>query len=433
MKYIHLTIIIATMLLFPSFAQAQESNKAPPLEITADYSLEWDRNNKVFTANKNAVAKQGELMISSETLKAYYRKENGKSMTLYKLVATGNVKINSKGSVAYGDNVEYNIDEKRAVMTGNALKMVSDDQVLTAKDNFEYWVEEGRLVANGAVKIIRPKINKSGKDILEASSVTAIMKENKQGKRILDRLIAQNSVKITTPTETLTGKKGVYKAARNIAEITGDVKIIHGKNILQGEKATVDLNTNISRMFGGASAGGTGTIKRVRGIFYPGSQKKKDKKPELDSSANLSVKPILDTIESKILPLNPETSIPPPPVDQETTQKPVKLIPPTTSTIQNKAPKSGQAIKRVQAVQPSFNSSLSTERNPQIQKESPLQQPDLMISVPGNSAPSSRLLTAPTPNTKNTETKIINSDIENKNNTDNKEKTEFSSPGVGNE
>jgi lipopolysaccharide export system protein LptA len=75
-------------------------------------------------------------------------------------------------------------------------------------------------------------------------------------------------VKITTPTEVLTGDYGIYKAETNTAEVKGNVKIVRGPNTLEGDRAQVDLNTNVSSMFGGEGTG------RVKAVFFPGSEKK---------------------------------------------------------------------------------------------------------------------------------------------------------------
>ena len=151
-------------------------------------------------------------------------------------------------------------------MTGSDLKLISPDQTVTAKDKFEYWVVEGKLIAFGDATIIRK--NQQGEiTTLVANTITAYLKEDKEGKRVLDRMEASGNVIITTPTEVLTGDNGLYNAETNMAEITGNVKIIRGPNTLEGVKADVNLNTNVSRMFGSGTSRG-----RVRGIFYPGSE-----------------------------------------------------------------------------------------------------------------------------------------------------------------
>ena len=45
------------------------------------------------------------------------------------------------------------------------------------------------------------------------------------------------------------------------------MKITRGPNILEGDRADVNLTTNVSTMKGSPAAGG-----RVRGVFYPGSE-----------------------------------------------------------------------------------------------------------------------------------------------------------------
>ncbi len=54
----------------------------------------------------------------------------------------------------------------------------------------------------------------------------------------------------------------------NTAIITGNVKITRGQNVLTGERAEVDLNTNISRLFGSSIEDGQ-VGGRVKGVFYP--------------------------------------------------------------------------------------------------------------------------------------------------------------------
>lgn len=243
------------------------SDSNEPLEITADESLEWKRNDLTFIARKNALAKQGDASVAAEILTANYRDED-KGMEIYKVAAESNVVIHSRDSDAFGDKAVYDLDKGLAVMTGGNLRMVSVDQVVTAKEKFEYWVASGKLVAMGRARVERK--NQAGEtDTLEADTITATMKDNGKGQRVLDQLEAAGNVVITTPTEIITGKHGTYRANGNKAELTGGVTIKRGPNVLEGEKAEVDLTTNTSRMFGSPMGDG-----RVRGVFYPGSEKK---------------------------------------------------------------------------------------------------------------------------------------------------------------
>ena len=265
-----LTAII-TLLLLPisTHVQAQETApKAakPPIEITADNTLEWHRGEQKIIARGNAKAEQETSSIEAQTLSANYQEGKEGRFEISQMNADENVIIRAQNSTAYGDNAIYNIDQSLATMTGENLRMISPDQIVTAKDRFEYHVEQGKLLAIGDAQASRPNKN-GGTDTLNANTISAIFKESAKGERVLDTLEAKGNVTITTPTEKITGTYGIYRAHINKAEIKGDVTITRGPNILQGERAEVDLNTNTSRIFGG----GTQNQGRVKAVFYPGS------------------------------------------------------------------------------------------------------------------------------------------------------------------
>lgn len=245
------------------------ANSKEPLEITADGTLEWHRNDQVFIATKNAKAKQGDVSVEAAKLNADYRDDTGQNFEIWRVRADNDVRITSRDTIAHGDNAVYDINKGYAEVTGNDLRLISPDQTVTAQEKFEYWAVEGRLVAIGNARIIRQN-EKGETNTLDADTITAYLKDDAQGRRVLDRMEANGNVTITTPTEVLTGNNGVYNATTNMADITGNVKIKRGPNILEGAKADVNLTTSVSRMFGGAGTSGG----RVRGVFYPGSEKK---------------------------------------------------------------------------------------------------------------------------------------------------------------
>ncbi|MAE51173.1 MAG: ostA-like family protein [Micavibrio sp.] len=246
--------------------EAALSNGKKPLEITADGSLEWHRNDSLFIATNNALAKQGDVSLAAAKLIADYNDKDGQNIEIWRVRANAKVKITSRDTNAYGDKAVYDIDKGYAELTGQNLRLTSADQTVTAQDKFEYWTIEGKLIATGRARIIR-KNERGQVNTLEADTITAYLKNNEKGQRVLDRMEAQGNVIITTPTETLTGNAGTYVAATQMAEITGNVKIKRGPNLLEGAKADVNLATNVSRMFGNG-----GTRGQVRGIFYPGQK-----------------------------------------------------------------------------------------------------------------------------------------------------------------
>lgn len=252
------------VMLFTSSAFAQQGTLNPdrkaPLEITADESLEWNRTAQFFKARKNVKAVQGGTTLMCDVLTARYRDGKKSGMDIHIIEANGHVRILSAQSRAYGDKAIYDIQKGYAIMTGEKLRLISDDQTVYARDKFEYWVNQGRLIATGQAVAVRLG------DKLEADKIITIFTEDKTGKRVLRSLEALGHVVITTPTEVLTGERALYKTDTNIAQIWDNVKITRGSNVLEGKRAQVNLDTNISKIFGNPEEG-----SRVRGVFFPGS------------------------------------------------------------------------------------------------------------------------------------------------------------------
>jgi lipopolysaccharide export system protein LptA len=255
------TVLCAAFWAFPGMLAAQTAgDENGKLEILADDSLEWHRNDRLFTAKGGASAQQGDTVIRAETITAHYRSAGGENFDIWRITARGGVRIETPGNVAIGENADYNLDTGMAVMTGGNLRMESEGQIVTAQDRFIYNVPENNLSAQGRALVVR------GEDNLQADRVSAVFTEQ-DGKRTLERIEAQGNVIIRTPTETLYGDEGLYRAATNIAEIEGNVRIERGPNTLEGARGQVNLGTNVSRLYGDPAGDG-----RVRGVFFPNSE-----------------------------------------------------------------------------------------------------------------------------------------------------------------
>lgn len=270
-----MTLWAMLFLAFPAIAQTTPASVEKPLEITADQTLEWHRNDKKYIARGKAEAKQGLTQINAETLSADYRETNKSNFDIYRMTATDNVVITSQGNQAFGDKAVYELEPGIATMTGDALKMTAPDQTITARDKFEYDVNNGRLSAYGNVIILR------GEDKIQADKASAFFAQGEQsttsdspiGGRKLERFEGEGNVVVTTPSEILKGDRGVYKTDTNTAEVFGNVKIIRGPNVLEGNRAEINLTTNVSRMFGDSKTTSTTGKGRVKGVFFPGSTK----------------------------------------------------------------------------------------------------------------------------------------------------------------
>jgi len=244
------------------------------LEVESDNGIEWRRNEQVLIARGNAVAKRGNSRVDADELRALYRDRDGQS-EIYRIIATGNVRLSSETDVASGDQAIYDIDDAVVVLTGEDLQYKTPTETLTAEESLEYWETERMAVARGnAVAVADDRT-------LRGDVLTARFEMGENGENELSRIDGNGNVTIRTPTDFVVGNQGVYDAKTGIATLVGSVKITRGENQLNGDRAVVDLNTGVSRL----TANGNGDGKsRVRGLLVP--EKDEENSPGQSGNGN---------------------------------------------------------------------------------------------------------------------------------------------------
>lgn len=260
MKRLFFALVLLVSLAPFAQAAAQAQKKEEPVEISASRSLEWNRKAKTYTARQNAIAKQGNFQLSSDTITARYNDNQG-ATHIFQMEADNNVVITSPPYTAYGDRVVYDVAAERATLTGQDLRIVTETEKLTAKDKVEFFSKENRMVASGGATALR------GTDSLKAETMQAYFSKDTDGSGMkIDRITAEGGVNIKTEKETVYSDHGDYNIAAKKAVLTGKVKIYQGASWLEGTRAEIDLKTGISQLF---AEGNAETEGRVKGVFYP--------------------------------------------------------------------------------------------------------------------------------------------------------------------
>ena len=257
MKFVKIHLFLVFFLL--AFSANLKAANQDPVEISASEALEWDRKKGTYTAKKDVVVMQGDIKINSDFLVASYAESNGMTDVSH-IEAQGNVTISSPPYVAYGDSAVYNVKTGNAVLTGKALTVTTDNDVMTAEDKVEFFKDKNILVATG-----NPTI-KHALDTIKAKKMVAYFKLDKSGKMIAERITATGGVVVSTPRETASGDKAIYYVIKKTASLIGNVKIKQGKNLLEGTRADVNLVTGMSNILGNHTADDG---QRVKGVFYP--------------------------------------------------------------------------------------------------------------------------------------------------------------------
>jgi lipopolysaccharide export system protein LptA len=271
---------------------AGDNNNDKPVNIEAENGIEWQQNNKVYIARGDAKATRGDDTVTADTLYAYYRDAqqpqqaasappqlrsnppsgdkspfDSGSTQVYRLVAQGHVVFTTPSQTAYGDQADYNVDQATLVMTGKNLKIVTQQDVITARDSFEWYDQKQIGVARGDAVAVRqgPEHKSIRGDVLTAD----VTKPENQPSKI-SKVNAQGHVLLVSEDQIARGDTGVYNLDTGIATMSGHVTLTRGENELRGQYAVVDTNTNVARLLAAPpSAQTTGPKPRVEGLLIP--------------------------------------------------------------------------------------------------------------------------------------------------------------------
>ncbi|AWK86204.1 hypothetical protein DEW08_08030 [Azospirillum thermophilum] len=231
-----------------------------PVEINADQAIEWHQDVRAYVARGNASAKRNDSTVFADVLTAYYREVPGKGNEVFQLLAEGNVRIISPNQQVFGDRGIYDVDKKIAVVTGSNLKLITQKDVVTARDSLEYYEDRELTVARGDALAVR------GTDRMRADVLIGRLRKMPDGSTQMERIDGSGNVVVTTATDVALSDKLVYSVADNTAVLIGNVKITRGDNQLNGEAAEMNMNTKVNRVISGPEAG------RVNALLIPGQQ-----------------------------------------------------------------------------------------------------------------------------------------------------------------
>lgn len=227
-----------------------------PIEISAGDGLEWRRTEKMLHATGGVVLTKGKTKLEANALSAWYREDaKGKKQQVYRVDATGNVRLSSDGTKAYGANAAYDLDQGVFVLSGGKPRLEAEKLTVTASQNLEYWQTKRLAVARGGA------VAQSGDRTIKADVISAYIVTGDGGKTELSRAEAVGKVRIEAPEDSAKGDEAVYDAKTGVATLCGDVEIRRGTNVLKGKCAEVNLNTGVSRLVGGGGS--------VKGLVRP--------------------------------------------------------------------------------------------------------------------------------------------------------------------
>lgn len=299
-------LAVALALLAPIAAHAQlgTNDSGAPVNIQADNGIEWQQNQQLYIARGNAVAQRGPATMKADTLLAHYRQVKGAkpgdggNSEIYRVEADGNVVITRDTRTIVGDHADYDMDQGLGIIHGQALKMTTPTDTITAKDAFEWYDQKQVAVARGDAVAVR-----QGGRTIKADVLTAYMIKNGEQPAAgasaqpakpapapaktapaagapaangmpaasddsskISRIDAQGHVVVVNGADIGRGDYAVYNAGTDICTLLGNVTISRGADVITGQYAVMDLKANVSRIMPASTLPGS-TRQRVQGMF----------------------------------------------------------------------------------------------------------------------------------------------------------------------
>lgn len=269
-----LLIAALAVLASPGAGHAQSlgfgRGTSDPIQIEANEGIEWQRSNQVYIARGDARAIQGGVTVEADELVAHYRSTEAGTDEIYRIDANGKVRILSATEEATSDKAVYDVIKGILIMTGDQVRLVTEQDTIVARDSLEYYEDRQLAVARGDALAIRDDRR------VRADTLMAHFGDTQGGERSskMERIEAIGNVHLSTETDIVTAERGDYRLDAGLATVTGDVRITRGDTQLNGERAEVNLNTGQSRLL--AKNGASNAAERVRGIFVPSAPRETD-------------------------------------------------------------------------------------------------------------------------------------------------------------
>ena len=177
------------LLTVPAWAQQLDLSHGGPIDITAREGIEWRQIEQEVIARGDAKAVRGNVTVTADRLTAWYRKKGAneapqaasvsglmgdpstEGSEIYRLQADGHVNIFTATDRAQGDKATYDLDQSVMVMTGRDLKLTTPNNVITAKDDLEYWPQKHMAVARGDAVVVTSDAKRVAADTLVAYTI----------------------------------------------------------------------------------------------------------------------------------------------------------------------------------------------------------------------------------------------------------------------
>ena len=160
-------------------------------------------------------------------------------------------------------SLEMRDKKKEATFAGN-VKVIQGDTVMTSKTLVVFYDSTSPPAA-------APAANAKGANAKAAKSAPMqAASPGPGGSSSIRRLEAKGNVVVTQKDQVVTGESAVFDTKANMITMFGGIVLTQGKNVLRGDRLTVDMATGVSRVESDSGKGVQGLFISSGGGGAPG-------------------------------------------------------------------------------------------------------------------------------------------------------------------
>lgn len=238
---------------------SQEPAELPVL-ISADEGVEIFDNDHYVTACANISMERADVSLYGDKLRADYQIEETGKRKLDKFDMSENFLMFSPQGTLYGDKGTYDLTKDIIKVIGRNLRLYTLQGEIRASDALIYHPNAMIAHAHGAAKVI----NRDATQHLYGDHLTAYFKPADttkttttqtplltpmRGNLRLDKITGEGNIKLILPNKVATSNRGTYYAQEDKFILEGNVKVTDENRQMNGEYATVNRATGVSKVW----------------------------------------------------------------------------------------------------------------------------------------------------------------------------------------
>ena len=224
-------ILALSLALFALPARADE------VDFSADGGLVWSQKDMTITLSRNAAAKTADYTLLADEIVGRYRADK----KIYRLVAAGAVRIDSRADSIRSDKLDYDLEKDFILLSpdaGREVYMKSKDSEVFSPRPVEYRRAEGYASALDA------RIVHAGRRLF-ADRMKIMF--NSAGE--MTRALGHGRIRIIDGEMELYGDEAEYNPSTGISIVSGNVYFKKGLAAdLKGGRIVYDMNTGVANV-----------------------------------------------------------------------------------------------------------------------------------------------------------------------------------------